>query len=100
MNRSGRIRFDLTSTEINRLYVTSLSDAFVVIRCLRALRNLLALANSFELYQAQGMVAVQLGVGLDEAMMRIRAHAYAHHRSLSDVADDIVAGRVALEADM
>ncbi len=58
-----------------------------------------ALDNRFELYQAQGMVAVQLGVPLDEAMIRIRAHSYARNRSLSDIADDIIAGRLALETD-
>jgi hypothetical protein len=58
-----------------------------------------ALDNRFELYQAQGMVTVQLGIHLHEAMIRIRAYAYAHDRPLSDVADDIVARRVALETD-
>jgi hypothetical protein len=58
-----------------------------------------ALDNRFELYQAQGMVAVQLGIQLHEAMIRIRAHAYAQNRPLSDVADDIVARRIALETD-
>lgn len=58
-----------------------------------------ALDNRFELYQAQGMVAVQLGVHLHEAMIRIRAYAYAHDRPLSDVADDIVARRLSLETD-
>lgn len=58
-----------------------------------------AFDTRFELYQAQGMVAVQLGVSLHEAMIRIRAYAYAHGCSLSDVADDIVARRLALETD-
>lgn len=58
-----------------------------------------AIDNRFELYQAQGMVAVQLGVHLHEALIRIRAYAYAHNRPLSDVADDIVARKLALETD-
>jgi GAF domain-containing protein len=58
-----------------------------------------ALDSRFELYQAQGMVAVQLGVPLQEAMIRIRAYAYAHNRPLSDVADDIVARKIVLETD-
>lgn len=58
-----------------------------------------ALDNRFELYQAQGMVAVQLGIPLDEAMIRIRAHSYVQNRSLSDVADDIIARKLALETD-
>jgi hypothetical protein len=58
-----------------------------------------ALDNRFELYQAQGMVAIQLGVEIHEAMVRIRAHAYAHNRPLSDVADDIVARKLVLDTD-
>ena len=58
-----------------------------------------ALDNRFELYQAQGMVAIQLGVSLHEAMIRIRAYAYAHNRPLGDVADDIVARTIVLEMD-
>lgn len=58
-----------------------------------------ALNSRFELYQAQGMVKVQLRASLGEAMVRMRAYAYAHNRSLSDVADDIVARRLVLETD-
>ncbi|WP_327007777.1 GAF and ANTAR domain-containing protein [Dactylosporangium sp. NBC_01737] len=47
-----------------------------------------------ELFQAQGMVSVQLCVALAEAMVRIRAHAYAENRPLSEVAADIVARRL------
>lgn len=52
-----------------------------------------------ELYQAQGMVMVDLGVSVDEAMVRLRAYAFAHERRLSDVARDVVAGRLRLETD-
>lgn len=58
-----------------------------------------ALDNRFELYQAQGMVSIQLGVDIHDAMIRIRAHAYAHNRPLSDVADDIVARKLVLDTD-
>jgi hypothetical protein len=58
-----------------------------------------ALSTGFELYQAQGMVMFQLGVTLSEAMSRVRAHAFAHDRRLGDVAADIVARRLVLEAD-
>jgi hypothetical protein len=57
------------------------------------------LMGHLELHQAQGMVMVQLGVSLAEAIARLRAHAYAHDRRLSDLACDIVARRVVLEAD-
>lgn len=52
-----------------------------------------------EVYQAQGMVMIQLGVSADDAMARIRGHAFAENRGLSDVADDILARRLVLEPD-
>lgn len=58
-----------------------------------------ALAYRLEVYQAQGMVMVDLRVTLDEAMARMRAHAYAHDRSLTDVARDIVEGNLRLSQD-
>ena len=42
------------------------------------------------------MVSVQLGVGLAEALVRLRAHAYAGDRPLADVAADVVARRLRL----
>jgi GAF domain-containing protein len=53
----------------------------------------------FEVYQAQGMVMVQLGLPAEEALGRIRAYAYAHERRLSDVADDVITRRLLLESD-
>ncbi|GAA4729260.1 GAF domain-containing protein [Nocardioides endophyticus] len=58
-----------------------------------------AVDNRYEVYQAQGMLTVQLGVGLVEAMARMRAYAYAQDRLLGDLARDILAGRVVLEPD-
>ena len=58
-----------------------------------------AVDNRYEVYQAQGMIMVQLGVPLADAMVRIRAYAYAHNRRLNDVAADIVAGKLVLEPD-
>jgi ANTAR domain-containing protein/GAF domain-containing protein len=51
------------------------------------------------IYQAQGMVMVELGVSLQEALARLRAHAFAVERPLADVAADILAGRTHLESD-
>ena len=42
------------------------------------------------LFQAQGMVMVQLGISIGEALVRMRAHAYAENRRLDDVARDVV----------
>lgn len=53
----------------------------------------------YQVFQAQGMVMIQLGVTLADAMARIRAHAYAQDRQLSDVAEDIIAGKLVLESD-
>ncbi len=52
-----------------------------------------------ELFQAQGMLMVQLGVSLDEAMVRMRAYAYAENRRISEVARDVVGRRLRLDAD-
>ena len=52
-----------------------------------------------ELFQAQGMLTVQLGIGLAEATVRLRAYAYANDRPLLDVARDIVGRRLTLDAD-
>jgi len=43
-----------------------------------------------EVYQAVGMVSVQLGVSLEDAFARLRARAFASSRALADVADDVV----------
>jgi ANTAR domain/GAF domain len=52
-----------------------------------------------EVFQAQGMVMMQLGVPIADALAVIRAHAYAHNRRLSDVAADIVARRLGFEPE-
>lgn len=57
------------------------------------------LANRLEVYQAQGMTMVDLGVSLEEAMARLRAYAFSSNRYLSDVARDVVAGNLSLDRD-
>jgi hypothetical protein len=51
-------------------------------------------------HQATGMLVVQLGVNAESAFARLRAHAYAHGRTIHEVADDIVERRLRLEADL
>jgi ANTAR domain/GAF domain len=58
-----------------------------------------AIERRAELFQAQGMVMVQLGVPISEALVRIRAYAYAENRPLNDVAADIVARRLRFDRD-
>ena len=55
--------------------------------------------TQFEVYQAQGMVMVQLGVDAAEALSRMRAYAYANGLRLSHVAEDIIGHRLTLEPD-
>ncbi len=53
-------------------------------------------ANNAVLHQASGMVSVQLAVGVGEALIRLRAHAFSEARSLAQVSDDVVGRRLDL----
>jgi hypothetical protein len=53
-------------------------------------------ASRAEVHQASGMVSVQVGCSVGEALARLRAHAYADGRMLSDIAGDVVSGRLRL----
>jgi hypothetical protein len=44
------------------------------------------------------MTAVQLGISVDQAMLRLRAHAFVAGCSLADTAGDVVARRLRIEA--
>ncbi|MBB5639983.1 GAF and ANTAR domain-containing protein [Cryobacterium roopkundense] len=44
-----------------------------------------------EIHQATGMVLVQLGLTATEALLRMRAHAFANDQSMRDVAREVVA---------
>ena len=57
------------------------------------------LESRFQVYQAQGMVMVQLGISPTAALARLRAYAYASERSLTEVARDIVAHKLRLDED-
>lgn len=43
-----------------------------------------------EVHQATGMISVQLGVSLEEALARLRAHAFAANSALADVSHAVV----------
>ncbi|HEY7594476.1 MAG TPA: GAF and ANTAR domain-containing protein [Actinophytocola sp.] len=45
-------------------------------------------------HQATGMIAIQLGITLAEALLRLRAHAYAAGRKVSGIAADVVDRRL------
>jgi hypothetical protein len=53
-----------------------------------------ALDQRAEIYQAQGMVVVDLDVDLAEALSRMRAHAFGNEMPLIDLARDIIGGFV------
>jgi hypothetical protein len=53
-----------------------------------------------EVYQAQGMISVQLGIPLADALARLRAYAYSENRLLPDVAREVVARRLTFDSDL
>ncbi|CAM5547543.1 hypothetical protein SALBM311S_08254 [Streptomyces alboniger] len=52
-----------------------------------------------DVYQAIGMIMVQLGVASEDALARLRAHAFAHNRTALDVARDVVSHRERFDRD-
>jgi len=52
-----------------------------------------------EVYQAAGMIMVQLGVTIEEAMVRLRAHAFANDVSVRAVSRAVVRRELVLGAD-
>ncbi|MEU9078407.1 GAF and ANTAR domain-containing protein [Kitasatospora sp. NPDC004745] len=50
--------------------------------------------DGVEVDQAVGMVMVQLGVSAEEALDRLRGHAFAHDRDIDGVARDVVRRRL------
>jgi hypothetical protein len=54
----------------------------------------------FVVHQASGMVSAQLEVSVGEALIRLRAHAFADDRPLTAVAQDVVARRLRLSGGL
>jgi hypothetical protein len=52
-----------------------------------------------EIYQASGMIAIQLSIPATEALLRIRAHAFANDQTVAETAAHIVARRLRLPDD-
>lgn len=48
----------------------------------------------FVVHQASGMVAAQIDVDVGEALVRLRAYAFANDRTVTDVAEQVVARRL------
>jgi GAF domain len=51
----------------------------------------------FAVHNAAGMISVQLGISITEALIRLRAFAFSNERLLADVARDVVARTLRLE---
>jgi hypothetical protein len=56
-------------------------------------------AHQALVYQATGMILIQLKVSAEAAFARLRAYAYAQDRRLGDVARDVVERRLRFEPD-
>jgi hypothetical protein len=50
-----------------------------------------------EVHQASGMISAQLDISVADALIRLRARAYADRRAIRDVARDVIAGRLEIE---
>jgi len=50
----------------------------------------------FAVHNAAGIVSVQEGISVTEALIRLRAFAYSHDRLLADVAQDVIARKLRL----
>jgi len=63
-------------------------------------RPLAGLSDSrAEVYQATGMISVQLEVTLEEALVRLRAHAFATSAPVADVAASVVSRQLRFDPD-
>jgi hypothetical protein len=109
--RIGAVRvgaLDLHRREAGELAPDALADAMVCAdAALAIVLDAQAGANGedrfvnqgAEVHQAAGMVSVQLGVPVGEAMVRLRAHAYAHRERLGEVARAVVQRRLRFTAN-
>ncbi len=50
-----------------------------------------------EVHQAAGILAARLEIGVGEALVRLRAHAYATGRLLADVAREVITGTLRIQ---
>ncbi len=57
------------------------------------------MAHRAEIHQATGFLSVKASVGMTEALLLLRAHAFAADRSLLDVARDVLAGRLRIHPE-
>jgi hypothetical protein len=92
----------VTAAELAAIPVLDLMDADLQAAVSDPSSNAWAELNALsrvEVSQATGMVMAQLDIDAAEALVRLRAHAYATDRSAIEVARDILDRRVRLEDD-
>jgi ANTAR domain len=58
--------------------------------------ELLVKSNQAVVHQASGMMSVQLGVSIGEAMIRLRSYARDREQPINDIARDVVDGSLAI----
>ena len=80
---------DLLDADLRAAVADPRSDAWAELNAL----------SRTEVSQATGMLVAQLEIDPTDALVRLRAHAYATGRSATDVARDILDRRLKLEAD-
>ena len=61
--------------------------------------NPVPLFGRAEIPQATGMIAVQLAVSIPEALAQLRAAAFAAHRPILEIAEDVIARRLVFSPD-
>ena len=87
----------MTLAEVLTETVLTLQDASPAGLLARGLEE--AVVYRAEIHQASGMVSIQLQIPITEALVRIRAHAFATDRPVGAVAADIVGRRLRLTDD-
>lgn len=94
---SGQHQDSVAIAEVLTETVLSLQDAAPEGVLAEALES--AAVYRAQIHQASGMVSIQLQIPVAEALLRIRAHAFASGRSVGVVAADLVARRLRLADD-
>ena len=63
------------------------------------LANLDGIDTHAQVYQAVGMVMVQLSVSAEDALLRLRGYAFAHDELVGEVAREVIGRRLRFEGD-
>ena len=83
----------LSKADVSQSWVTADALALRLVGASQNLPNGSAHVDPMRVHQAAGMVMVQLGLPIDEALLRLRAAAYAEGKTVDELADAIVKRR-------